>query len=323
MENAQRVALNHAIPEVYSTWQELVTSDSVDIVSIVSPPHLHCEMAVAALRAGKHVICEKPTALNVAEAEAMFAAAQAAPQQMAIIDHELRFHPLRMHMRQLLRDGYVGTLLHIELDWLFAHRLDANVAWSWHSDAERGGGVLGAVGSHLFDLARWLGGRVEALAAQLRTGPLRRQEPGTGAERPVTADDHAHLMLRYNSGAQASIFASALHPENLGMSITAVGSEGAIRIDYQDRLWGMRTPNFPRGEWAPLQPPQPMVDVAKLPSGNPFAIGSYYLAQAMAASLAAGQTALPDAASFYDGLVVQRTLDAAKRSHAELIWVRF
>jgi hypothetical protein len=85
----------------------------------------------------------------------------------------------------------------------------------------------------------------------------------------------------------------------------------------------MRTPNYPRGAWEPLQPSQPLVDVAKLPGSNPFAIGSYYLAQAMTASLTAGQTVLPDAASFYDGLVVQRALDAARRSHAELLWIRF
>src|SRR5262245_54095846 len=90
-ENAQRVAAQTDIPQVYATWKELVSSDEVELVSIVTPPHLHREIALAALRAGKHVICEKPTALNLAEAEAMFAAAQAAPNQLAIIDHELRF----------------------------------------------------------------------------------------------------------------------------------------------------------------------------------------------------------------------------------------
>src|SRR5687768_18491959 len=62
-ENARRVAANLEIPEVYNTWQELIRADSIDLVSIVTPPHLHAEIAIAALRAGKHVICEKPTAL--------------------------------------------------------------------------------------------------------------------------------------------------------------------------------------------------------------------------------------------------------------------
>src|SRR5687768_1710503 len=70
-ENAKRVAEKLEIPQVFSSWQELIRSESVDLVSIVTPPHLHAEIAIAALRAGKHVICEKPTALNVAEAENM------------------------------------------------------------------------------------------------------------------------------------------------------------------------------------------------------------------------------------------------------------
>src|SRR3954470_5323721 len=83
-ENAQRVAAKMGIPQVYNSWQELIYADTVDLVSIVTPPHLHAEISIAALRAGKHVICEKPTALSVAEAENMFAAAQASPNQLAI-----------------------------------------------------------------------------------------------------------------------------------------------------------------------------------------------------------------------------------------------
>jgi predicted dehydrogenase len=95
----------------------LVTSDSVEIVSICTPPDLHAEIAVAALAAGKHVICEKPTALSVAEAEAMLAAAQAAPGRLAIMDHELRFHPQRLHMRQLIKEGYIGSVLQALTAW--------------------------------------------------------------------------------------------------------------------------------------------------------------------------------------------------------------
>src|SRR5215212_724302 len=91
-DNAKQAAQNLNIPEVYPDWQTMLAADSVNLVSIVTPPHLHREIAVAALQAGKHVICEKPTALNLAEAEAMLAGAQAAPGQLAIIDHELRFH---------------------------------------------------------------------------------------------------------------------------------------------------------------------------------------------------------------------------------------
>ena len=116
--NAARVAARHGMPDVHPSWQALVDNPAVDIVSICTPPALHTEIAVAALQAGKHVICEKPTALTVAEAETMLAAAQAAPNQLAIIDHELRFHPQRLQLRQLIKEGFVGTLLHVQLDRL-------------------------------------------------------------------------------------------------------------------------------------------------------------------------------------------------------------
>ena len=211
-DNARRVAARHGIPEVCATWQELVASDNVDIVSICTPPNLHGEIAGAALHAGKHVICEKPTALNVAEAEAMLAAAQAAPGQLAIVDHQLRFHPQRRHLRQLIKDGYVGSVLHIHLDWLGGERLKPDLPWNWWCDAEKGGGMLGATGSHLLDLARWLLGRIDALTAQFQIGHLYRADPATNSSRSVTADDHAQLLLRFANGARGSVTASGSPP---------------------------------------------------------------------------------------------------------------
>jgi predicted dehydrogenase len=322
-ENARRVAAKFAIPEVHTDWRDLIQSDTVDLVSIVTPPHLHCEIAIAALRAGKHVICEKPTALNVAEAENMFAAAQAAPNQLAIIDHELRFHPQRAHMRRLLREGYIGSPLYIDLDWRNSNRLDPHASWSWHSDADKGGGFLGALGSHLLDLARWLLGRIDALSAQLQTAHFLRPEPDATAQHRVTADDLVHLMLQFGSGIQGRITASALYPDNLGMSVLLVGTEGALRVDYQDRLWGLRSPTYPKATWQEIQPPGPTVDPDALPNASPFTLGSYYLGRALAEAHQQGRPlALPDAASFYDGLVVQRALDAARKSHRDKVWVR-
>lgn len=321
VENAQRAAQNLNIPEVYESWQELVASENVDIVSIVTPPHLHREMASAALAAGKHVICEKPTALNVGEAEAMLAAAQAAPDRLAIIDHELRFTPQRARLRELVRDGYVGSLLHMRLLDLRSLRLDPTRPWSWWSDADCGGGSLGALGSHLFDLARWSFGRVDALTAQLRTGPYYRTDPASGEARQVTADDHAHLMLNFSSGMLGTITVSRLEPGAQHMSVEVSGTEGALRIDSNERLWGMRGERFPSGEWTELPVDDPVMEMEGLPSHNPFARGSVYLAQAVAKALAEGQAQVPDAASFYDGLVVQRALDAARRSAQERRWM--
>jgi len=321
IENAQRVAAAHNIPHVYNSWQELVHAPDVDIVSIVTPPDTHKEIAVAALQAGKHVICEKPTARTVAEAETMLAAAQAAPNQLAIIDHELRFHPQRLHLRQLIKEGYVGTVLHVTLDRLGGDRLDATRPWSWWSDAEQGGGMLGAVGSHLIDLSRWLIGRIESLSAQLQIGHLYRPDAAGAALRPVTADDHAHLLLRFANGAQGTITASGLTPGGYGMSILVVGSEGALRLDNKDQLWGMRG-DYPGGQWETIRPRHAPANLEGLPGTGSFTVGTLYLAQTLAMSLPMGETMLAEAASFYDGLVVQRALDAARRAHQQSVWER-
>lgn len=322
VENARRVAQNHGIPEVYAAWQELVDAPTVDVVSIVTPPHLHREISEAALAAGKHVICEKPTALNAAEAEAMLAAAQRFPGQMAILDHELRFHPRRVQMRRLIKEGYVGSVLTVHLDWLYPHRLNADAPWTWQHDAQQGGGILGALGSHLLDQARWMIGRIDALTARLKVGHFFRTDPATGTERQVTADDHADLLLQFNNGVHGTLRVSALSPGGSGMSITVVGTAGALWLDARDRLWGRQGGGLLEGDWTPVEPDSPMVDVATLPISTSFAVGTYHMAQVLAQELSAGNVDIADAASFYDGLVVQRGLDAARRSHDEQIWVQ-
>ncbi len=310
----------HHIPEVYGSWQELIASPNVDVVSIVTPPDTHKEIAIAALQAGKHVICEKPMALNVAEAEEMFAAAQAAPGQLAIIDHELRFHPLRMQLRQMIKDGTIGNVIRIEIQRLGPDRLDAERPWSWWADAARGGGMLNAVGSHMLDLARWCIGRIDGVAGQLQVGHYTRKDEN-GALQQVTADDHADVLVRFSHGVQGLIVASGLTPGGFGINTLVVGSEGALKLDHHEKLWHQHGLQGTGAAWEPVRSKYPIADLSALPPDNPFAIGSFYLAQTLAASLPMGETALPDAASFYDGLVVQRTLDAVRQSHSEKCWV--
>ncbi len=320
-ENAKRAAATMEIPQTFNSWQELIRSDSVDLVSIVTPPHLHAEIAIAALRAGKHVICEKPTALNVAEAENMFAAAQAVPNQLSIIDHELRFHPQRVHLRRLVREGYIGSPLSLELDWLYRRGLDPHQPWGWINDADKGGGTLGAIGSHLIDLSRWLAGRIDGLSAQLQTAHFLRPDPSGNGSRRVSSDDSAYLMLQHDAAIQGRIHANALHPEDRGMTILMIGTEGALKLDVDDRLWGQKFTNSPTGEWEELTLYDESIELP-LPNRRAFTVGCYYLGKTLNEALQRGQTLIPEAASFYDGLVVQRVLDAARRSHRDRTWVR-
>src|SRR5438552_3957244 len=107
LQNAQDAADAFGIEHVSAHWSDTVTHPEVDLVCITTPPKLHKEMALAAIEAGKHVLCEKPIAMNLAEAEAMTAAASTT-QKLCLIDHELRVQPGRLKAKSMLRDGSIG-----------------------------------------------------------------------------------------------------------------------------------------------------------------------------------------------------------------------
>lgn len=319
-ENAQRAARKHDIPDVYENWQELIEAPNVDLVSIVTPPSLHQEIAAAALAAGKHVLCEKPMALNESEAETMLAAAQTKPTHLAIVDHELRFTPQRQTIRRLFRENYVGRAIWVELTWQMGHRLDPGGSWNWWSDIEQGGGVLNALGSHLLDLSRWMFGQIDALSAQLKTAHHYRTA-ADDSQHQVTADDHAHVALKFANGMEGSLTASAIAAGSRGMTFTLYGTDGALRLDEDDRLWGLQGERLKRGEWEEIAVADPAAKLDGLPNSGSTARGTYYLAQAIGRTLSGGESWLSNAASFYDGLRVQQALDAARRSNEERAWV--
>src|SRR5260221_5656154 len=126
----------------FDDWRALLAGD-IDLITIVTPPSEHLAMATAALDAGKHVLCEKPTALHAGEAEELVAAASRHPRQLALIDHELRFLPSVL----AARTADIGALRYAEARYASPARGDRTRAWNWWSDASRGGGGWGAVGS--------------------------------------------------------------------------------------------------------------------------------------------------------------------------------
>src|SRR3954451_10171429 len=176
--------------EPYDDWRALIASN-VDLVTIVTPPSEHLQMATAALDAGKHVICEKPTALNVDEATQLVAAAKKHPDRITLVDHELRFLPSFRAARE--RIGDLGGIRYAEVRYASPSRGDRTRSWNWWSDAEKGGGILGAVGSHFVDALRFLGIEIDAVQATLRT--IIDERPFENGTRRVTSDDFADVSL--------------------------------------------------------------------------------------------------------------------------------
>src|SRR5712691_5843053 len=132
-ENAEEVAREFGIERVEDDWRALVARDNVDLVSIVTPVVTHCEMTLAALDAGKAVLCEKPMAMNAGEARRMTERAREA-DALALIDHELRFLTGRVKLHELLRQDNIGKVRHVRLILRADSRADPDWPWNWWSD---------------------------------------------------------------------------------------------------------------------------------------------------------------------------------------------
>jgi predicted dehydrogenase len=280
-------------------WRELIESDA-DLISVTAPPSEHAEMAIAALEAGKHVLSEKPTALNVAEAERMVAAARRHPNQLALIDHELRFTPSYLAAREEVRG--LGGIRYIEMRYCSASRGDRSRGWNWWSDADQLGGVLGAVGSHFADAVRYLTGE-EVVAVQATLETVIKERSG----REVTSDDFSVVNLRLTSGAVALMSLSAIASgSDEPSTITIYGENAALRLVNEELLRnGTRIAGHD------------LVKRAGNSTGGAFGSGTLHLARALKRALDDGdRTALAPAATFEDGLAQQRILDAARASHA-------
>jgi predicted dehydrogenase len=308
-DRAQAVAAEFAIPHAYGGGEELARSSEVDCVIVASTPDAHLRHATAALEAGKHVLCEKPMALTAREAERM-AAVAGRHAGLARIDHELRYEPNRVKVRELIQAGAIGAVLHLELALRPYVRGDGrpgarDAPWNWWYDAARGGGILGAVGSHLIDLCRfWTASEVAEVSGRVATlVPERADEQGV--RRRVTADDYASCVLRLTGGAIATITLTTAATHGPGHFAQITGAEGTLvltgerqlqlgragapleDISAPDELWEQVTPN---NMWA-RSFVRLMRDLVGELEGRPA-------------------TGLP--ATFADGLAIQRVMDAVR-----------
>ncbi|WP_322823331.1 Gfo/Idh/MocA family oxidoreductase [Chloroflexus sp.] len=301
-DKTARVAQELGAPFATANWREVLERQDVQLVSIVTPPYLHREMAEAALAAGKHVLCEKPTALNAAEAESMLAAAQRYRDRLALIDHELRFLPAVQAARARVAAGDIGDVRAAEVRFFAAGRADPQRVWDWWSDRAAGGGVLGAIGSHQIDLLRYiLADEVATAQGTVRT--LIGQRPdATGTLRQVTSDDYTTAIIRFTRGTVATLTATVVARTNEPLTVTVYGSEGTLRFSGGQLAIGTGD------TFHDITPPH-TVEIPATLSGE-FPQGTVYLGHALCAALSGERDAISPAATFSDGLAIQRVIDA-------------
>jgi predicted dehydrogenase len=314
--NAEATAREFGIPTVYDDGVQLVHDPEVDAVLVSSTPASHARFAIAALDAGKHVLCEKPAALHAPEAQNMLAAARAHPGQLAWIDHELRYEPNRRKIRDLIRAGAVGQVRHLELSLKPYIRTDgrgqthlAAAPWTWWSDAAQGGGILGAVGSHLVDLCRfWTGVEVLRVAGGVATW-VRERVDAAGVSRPVTAEELGSFVLFLDGGVVATLTLSAVALHGPGHLAQITGSEGTIQLTGETRLEMAKA-------GAPLADVSVPDDLWERTTPNTMWARGFVRLMRDFVRAAGGAPPEGEPATFFDGWAVQRVLDAVRQGGA-------
>lgn len=196
--NTEEIHNSTGITNVYKNWREMLEREELDLISIVSNPSLHHEMVLAGYAQGAHILCEKPMAMNTSQALEMIQARDLAHRK-GWINHEFRFIPARLKVKEILQSGQLGSIIHINYkNYALSNRYLRK--FGWLGQKEMGGGMLGAIGSHMFDaLLWWKGTEITSLTGQLSThNPTWTNQIGEVEHR--TADDAFQVIGSFADG---------------------------------------------------------------------------------------------------------------------------
>ena len=316
-------------------WKALISRDDVDLVDICTPGDTHAEIAIAALAAGKHVLCEKPLANTVEQAEAMVRAAAASRSNgaLAMVGFTYRRVPAIQLARRLVADGRIGTVRHVRAQYLQDWIADPQAPLSWRLDKQKAGsGALGDIGAHIVDLAQFVTGEsVTGVSAVLETfvheRPVAAAHSGlhgtAGTQTgPVTVDDAAIFLGRMSGGGLATFEATrfAWGRKN-AIRLEINGSAGSLAFDFEDmnvlQFFDVAQPAPEAGfRRIIVTEPEHAYISAWWPAGHGLGYEHAFTHQAVDLITAIAEHRQP-VPSFADGLAVQRVLDAVERSAAD------
>ena len=317
LESAESAAAAFGVSHAYDDWQRMLDAHPFDLVCVATPTVTHAPMTLAALRAGAHVLCEKPMAMTSAEAKTMLDAAERLGR-LHMIDHELRFNPNRQKVKALIDKGFIGELRHANL---------ANITSGWGDPASRpkddwwsleskGGGRLGANGSHQIDLIRWWFGEVASVSGQALTLVPDRTDKKSGEAWQATADDTVNMTLELRNGGLVQTFLSGTARHNMDNVTQIFGSEGTILLSNSDEKLLAAKAGEP---FQDVSESDPNADLEGVNKG----IWNVSVVAALREFAAAIQQKRPlkEGATFEDGWRTQRVIDAVKQSTIERRWI--
>lgn len=310
-------------------FYSLLERDDIHIIDVATPNYLHREQVIAAIRAGKHVYCDKPLAMNAVEAAEMAELARESDATCQITFHN-RFAPATMRAKQMVEDGFLGEIVSFRAAYLHSGYTDPSRPMSWRMRFETsGGGAVMDLGSHIIDLVRWFVGDFTRVQANMRT--LIKERPvakGSADKEPVTVDDLAILQLEMLNGAIGTIEASRIATgvaDDLRFEIH--GTRGALMYNLMEPEWLWAYDDtkpdgalggekgFTRIECLHNYPQATSLPGKKNPLGwTRMHIASIYDFVYRAANGMRGEP------SFDDGLAVHKIIDTAMRSNDSGRW---
>lgn len=227
-DKARKVADAAGVEVVCTDPRDLIRRDDISAVAISTPPGTHHPLVIAALDAGKHVLCEKPFSLNAREAAEMRDTA-AKQQRTAMVAHEFRYTPQRAYIKQLVADGHIGSFEMCTIELFLDRYVTAQPRpLTWQAFKSEGGGLLGALGSHYIDGLREWFGEIASASGQLATLRPDVLDETTGKIAKAETDDTFSFTLNFVNGGMATMIASLAATPARGTRIVVMGSKGTL-----------------------------------------------------------------------------------------------
>ncbi len=343
LELAKEKSAQMGIPKAYGSFEEMLKDPEISVVHLATPNYLHFPQAKAALLAGKHVVCEKPLAMNTIESAELVKLA-AEKHLVNAVNYNLRFYPMNYHARSLVQSGEVGDVFAIHgsylQDWLLF-----DTDWNWRLDSKEGGSLLAVadIGSHWLDLVTFITGlKISAVMADFKTCiPTRKKakkapETFSGKssssveyeEKAVKLEDYASILLRFDNGARGMVTVSQVsagRKNRLAYEIDGSKTSLAFESERPNELWiGHRDrPNEVLLKDPSLLSPEASA-LAGYPGGHNEGFPDTFkqLSKKVYAYIRNGDySAIPEFPTFADGHSMMRILDALIRSDREDCWV--
>jgi len=327
-ESAEQAAKELGCDDFYTDYRQLIARDDVDVINCITPNASHCEVVCAAAEAGKHVYCEKPLSLTVAEGQKMVAAVESAGvgNQMTF---NFRFFPALMRAHQIMKEGKLGRIFSFHGRYFRASYISNEKPLSWRLLKESGGGALTDIGSHVIDIAHYLLGPLDSIYATLETLIKERPKSAGSKERGnVEVDDLCLLQMRLPEGGMGTLEISRMGTGSANdIRFEVYGSKGALRFSAEApnhlEYYSTEDSNAPIGGERGFRKIETYQRYEGQRAPDWTMPASFVRTHAecqyqFLRSISEGRPASP---SLADGLAVQEVMDVAGQSAEENAWI--